>query len=195
MEWRQAADIDIESVAFDLMQSKYLGCDAYLLGSVLTYMVDVKIEGGGSAQDRLEALWAQIREGYDREGTVSQYGHMTLNMFRGGKAPFSQLKGKAAEIRHLLPILLHICKDQGRLSNAIQREALMIRAMEQSLLVDKILEHNNHLPVLSSRQKGLLVEAVRNYNRLVQALGTVFHPQGLGLFNCTIKAHVLEALT
>ena len=132
MEWNQAhpealplfstASIDIESVAFDVMHSKYLGCDAFLLGSILTYLVDIKAEGGGSAHDRLQALWEQIREGYEREGTVSQYGHMTLNMFRGGKAPFSQFKGKASEIRPLLPILLHICKAGGRLSADVRGE-------------------------------------------------------------------------
>ena len=68
---------------------------------------------------------------------------------------------------------------------------MMLAAMDQSVAIDSILNHNRCHAILPPDQKNLLMTAIQNYNRLVQALGAFFHPQGIGLFNYTIKNHVM----
>ena len=172
------------------MHAKYLGVDSYLLGGILTFLIDVK-GTVGSAQQRLDQLWSTIRDEYRRQGATSRCGLLTLKMFRASSGPFSHLKGKASEIKGLIPILLAICK-RGSLSMEVKHEKLMILALEQTLLVDRILMQSRLAPVLPDDQKNLLVVAVRSLNRLIQALGAHFHVQAQGLFNYTVKNHVLD---
>ena len=186
-----AANISIESVYYDVMHSKYLGMDSYLLGGVLHYLVDIKLGVAGTSQDRLDALWERISDEYRHQKTSTRYNSMSLTMFRPGKAAFAHLKGKAAELKGLISVLLGVCR-QGFLDATNREENLMLRALEQSLLIDSILNHNVAKVVLPHDQKMMLTNAVRSCNQLIGALGAHFHNLGHPIFNYTVKNHVLE---
>eukprot|EP00971_Amphidinium_carterae_P179679 3563488-Amphidinium_carterae.1 len=54
----------IDEVYFDLMHTKHLGCDAYVLGSFFAYMTSVK-------GVRLSHLWGQILRCYEETSMES----------------------------------------------------------------------------------------------------------------------------
>ena len=97
------------------------------------------------------------------------------------------------EVKYFLPVFLAVCRD-GVLEPDIHIENLMLKMMEQSALVDRILLENGHLPALPRFVGESLVRAVRALNQLVAAVGTSFHEKGVGLFNYTVKSHILDHL-
>ena len=174
-----------------MLHTKYLGVDSNLYGSVLVYLIDMKNAGQGRAEDRLAAIWAQIQERYRIRKSSCRFTALHVTMIRAGKGPFAHLRGKAAEIKGLGPVLLDLCGD-GLLQDDVREEKLMIKCLQQSVLIDEILEHNKHLSALPAPQQALLQKTVIVFNRLLGALGAIFHVRGQGLFNFTIKNHCLH---
>ena len=171
------ANITINTLFYDLMHTKYLGVDSYVVGSILVFLVDHKNTNQGSAQDRLDAIWEAIKEGYHNNHSSCRFTGLTLNMIRASKGvPFAHLKGKAAEVKALVPVLHEIA--QHFLDATKREEHLMIEALGQSSLIDQIILHNKHLPCLPENQKNMLVRAASAYNQIIAALGDIFHPRG-----------------
>ena len=88
------------------MHCKYLGVDQYTYGSVLALLC-CKVMGGSPLQN-LQAVWADIKVFYRENGTKVQYRYLNkLTMFLRQNGT-QKLRGKAGEIRHLAPALLHV---------------------------------------------------------------------------------------
>lgn len=109
--WRRCKIFDITGVTIlsvypDWMHIKTLGIDKILLGSCLWMLVHwVLPESLGSPESRLAYLWQQIFEEYERQGTPNdhRYGSIKMTMFTTKSTP--KLKGKAAEVKGLGPVL------------------------------------------------------------------------------------------
>ena len=140
--WRVPGIKMPHTLAYDTMHSKYLGSDCYLQGAVLQYLVRHKLPG--SEQENLEQVWTSICGAYAELSSPSRYGCLTLSMFQAGKNPFPCLKGKAAEVKHLIGPLLQVC--QRHLDPSIHIEKVMLAAMESSLAIDNCLEENRAVP-------------------------------------------------
>ena len=117
------------------MHSKHLGTDAYYVASILVYLVDFKM--GEDATANLNTLWAAIKGAYRELRSTSQFGSLTLAMFRAGGSPFPCLKGKASEIRHLVPALERV--STMFLDRANPQEHLMIKGLQHSRAIDACL--------------------------------------------------------
>ena len=88
------------------MHCKSLGIDKVLLGSVLWLVVHTIMPD--AVEINLGRLWADIEEVYQELGTENRYGQMKMTMFTTKSAP--KLKGKAADIKDLGPVLAKIWK-------------------------------------------------------------------------------------
>ena len=92
----------------------------------------------GEAATNLREIWEALKGAYRELGSPSQFSVLTLNMIHRGSAPFPNLKGKASEVRHLVPALekvapLFLDKDDGI-------EALMIKGLQLSRGIDGCLK-------------------------------------------------------
>ena len=83
-------------------------------------------------------------------------------------------------------------REEHLLDIEVRQEQLMVKALEQSVLVDKILMDIAHKSALSRAEGQVLQRAASAFNQLVGALGAIFHPQGKALFNYTVKFHIME---
>ena len=136
------AHVDIETLQYDLMHTKHLGVDCYFLASVMVYLVDVKM--AEAPAQNLQALWTSIKTAYRELQCPSQFSTMTLNMIRGGGGPFPNLKGKASEVKHLVPALELIASQY--LDRGVVEEQLMLKGLELSKAIDACIQDAGRAP-------------------------------------------------
>ena len=92
----------------DSMHSVDLGVNPHLLGNVLWHIAYTDIFGAGPPEARLARAWEYIQTEYSKRRTGTQFSNLELGMFTNTDNPSENspfLKGKAAENRHLTPIL------------------------------------------------------------------------------------------
>jgi hypothetical protein len=96
------------TVCLDYMHMKYLGSDQYQFGSVLYVLVFKVMKSQGSPLENLTRIHHVIRAFYKVNKTPVQYRYLNkLTMFVK-KKNFPKLRGRASEIRHFGPALLHV---------------------------------------------------------------------------------------
>ena len=140
--------MDICTLSMDLMHVKWLGADSYFLGSILCYLVDYKLPG--KPKENLALLWSEIQEGYKMLKTSTRFSCLTLSMIRAGKNPFPCLKGKAAEVKGLVPVLARVTRQY---LNDTDLERLMYKGLMQSMAIDQCLTENVGLSRFNLDQK------------------------------------------
>ena len=96
--------ISILTLSAGWMHIKYLGVDQYFLAGCLYFLTHVVLQE--SPPQNLERVWNMLRAYYRTHNIASQYTSMTVRMFRNAKN--CKLKGKAAEIKHLIPALYDV---------------------------------------------------------------------------------------
>ena len=139
--WGEAPGVDILTLSMDIMHMKWLGTDSYYLGSLLVYLVDMKLPG--SAQENITTLWQEIDVIYKQIQVPTRFSCITLGMIRAGKSPFPCLKGKASEVKWLIPVLVKVLEKYLR---DTEFEKLMYRGLLQSWAIDQCLEQNIGVP-------------------------------------------------
>ena len=139
---------------YDMMHSKYLGSDSYLAGSILEFLVSHKLRG--SQEANLQEVWCGIVAQCVAQSSPSRFGSMTLTMFQAKKSPFPCLKGKASDVKHLMPALLALCREM--LDTDIHIEKVMVAALESSCAIDRCLTENKAMP----RWDGELIKEKRH---------------------------------
>ena len=95
-------------------------------------------------------------------------------MFRAGKKPFPALKGKAGEIKSLIPILVQVSKPY-LMDNAFEK--LIYKGLLQSFAIDQCLAEAGTSP-----RSGGAWEQTSSTNITYFGLGTI--PSGLATFTC-----------
>ena len=86
-----------------------LGPTQHVIGNVLTDFVN-NPNFGANRKERLVAVWSKIQTHYKDSGIQSRKNSLTLKMLiNSSKHP--QLKSKANEARHLLPVVLAMLED------------------------------------------------------------------------------------
>ena len=139
--WGGVPGTDILSLQMDMMHIKWLGIDAYYIASLLVYIVDHKLPS--RPQVNLHNLWLEIAEQYKKQNVPTRLSCLTLNMIRANKAPFPALKAKAAEIKCLIPVLVHVAQ---KYLDGNPFEKLIYKGLLQSWSIDQCLSANMSLP-------------------------------------------------
>ena len=127
------------------------GVDQYTYGSVLALLC-CKVMGGSPLQN-LQAVRADIKVFYRENGTKVQYRYLNkLTMFlRQNGTP--KLRGKAGEIRHLAPALLHVWMKymSPNLEVHIQIKLLLKFSVEMEQLITDCREDISFPPAEATR--------------------------------------------
>ena len=125
----------------DLMHVKWLGIDSYFLGSLLSYLIEFKLPH--QAKTNLSLLWTEIVVVYKELNIPTRYSCLTVNMIKAGKSPFPHLRGKASEVKWLIPVLVKVVK-KHLMDNAFEK--LIYQGLLQSWAIDECLNSNMSLP-------------------------------------------------
>ena len=174
-------------IQLDWMHSKHLGVDQNLLGSTLAFLTTYKMRELGSEADNMHVVWNQIKETYEEALTPSRFSIIVPNMYKHD--PFPLLRGKAAEIKDLVPIMAVVAR--AFLDPTVEYDALVLKALETSAYADQILYENKDHFFLEGRVLERFQASIHQYNTILVELGLRSHPQGIRLWNFTPKNHML----
>ncbi len=86
-------------------------------------------------QENLQQIWGDINRLYGEMGTENKYWIIRMSMFTTGSQP--KMKGKAAEIKDLLPVLVRVWRKYYNAELEIHSKILVI--LEGSAHMDQIL--------------------------------------------------------
>ena len=78
----------------------------------------------GTPEENLKQIWRDINRLYDEYKTVNKYWSIRMTMFHTKSQP--KMKGKAAEIKDLLPILIEIWRKYYNPESEILRKTLTV---------------------------------------------------------------------
>ena len=118
----QIEGVSILSFYPDWMHCKALGIDKPLLGSVIWLLVNHILLGEPEAN--LQEVWSSIIAEYEAKDTENRYGHMRQSMFTTKSQP--KLKGKAAEVKDLGPVMVDVWKKFYNPSIVIHQKILTV---------------------------------------------------------------------
>ena len=130
----QIEGVTILSFYPDWMHCKSLGIDEPLLGSTLWLLVHHVLPG--SPEENLQSVWDNIQEEYEAQDTECRYGQMRQSMFTTKSQP--KLKGKAAEVKDMGPVLLEVFRRHHNPLLVIHQKFLVV--LEGSLLLWSFIE-------------------------------------------------------
>ena len=190
---RVHAGISVHTVYADLMHTKHVGTDQYFYASVL-WLLCFRILPG-EPQQNISTVLHEIKAGYRETRPPCTFTNLTLNMFCDSRDPpnkYVQLKGRAAECRHLGKELLKVWRRHMHPGNPQHVQVRM--ALEASVEVEDILDQYPRHPRLPRDVGEDLKTAIFKYLILFNALGKFYSSTaglGLKLFNVTVKAHYL----
>jgi hypothetical protein len=102
---------------------------------------------------------------------------------------FPKLKGKAAEIRHLLGPLHHVFSKHMNGGNKVHRHIAL--ALKLSYQMEQILDQNADVYSLPARDAASFKKAAFGFLALQTTLGHHFHTTVGMLFHTTVKSHWL----
>ena len=189
------AGISVYTLWPDYMHIKHLGVDMYFLGSILviiTFMCD--IPGCHSWQHRLSRVWDLCMEWYshNQHDATSRYTTLLIGMFSNAtnwRNKFPKLKGKAAEVKQLVPALLHAW---GQIKDPLNDlHTAITLGLRASLKLDRILDEYS-TEFMFPPDVALEFEAVAFvYLNHFSLLAERFNIDGDQLFDVTVKCHML----
>ena len=186
------------SVAYfhkDTLHTLEFGPTAHIIGNVLWHFAFTDILAGESAEKRMDTLWGLVCERYRMRKQKITIDRLVLASFCDPTKPnadFPLFKSKAAEAKHLLPILADIWRERARPSDYEQH---MVRVLDHLKQVYASLAYKDeegkypmYLPqhVIDNVQFDISRMLV-HYNWLTKAA------EGMGkiLFNVVPKFHHL----
>ena len=144
-----------------------------------------------SPDDNMQKIWDLIDDEYKARDTETQYSSITVSMFVADlKSPFANfpfLRGKAAEKRHLIPIMCQIYKKYLRPGNDEDKHVFLIlknmssfyecRLPDKQVLpdeivlklrghIDKVLYHYSKVSADATAEKKILWNLVPKFHAM-----------------------------
>jgi len=141
----------------------------------------------GTPEQNLELLWKDILEIYDDLHTENRYGSMRMTMFTTKSQP--QMKGKAAEIKDLGPVMVRLWRKYCNPEGEINRKILSI--LEGSCHLDDILAKHVEDVVLPDAAANDLIGTCFIMFATWYQVWQHFKGLDMPLFGMTGKAHAL----
>ena len=180
--------VSVLTVYPDYMHCKYLGIDKILLGSVLWMLIHWVLSPDlGDLEARLTLVWRDIFDIYKRRHTENRYGLIKLSMFTTKSQP--KLKGKAAEVRDIGPVLLEVWRKYMNPDMAIHKKIEIM--LEGSAHLDFLLEeHKDAYAFPEAAAKDMETTAFVYLATWVQ-VAEHYKKEKEALFGLTAKAHLL----
>ena len=169
----------------DTLHCKCLGSDQSFLASVMRYLTHHT--GGPSTPDqKLTLLLTEMKVEYKRMKTTTRYNKITHNMIHPPSKQLPQLKGKAAEIKDLVPVIAVILRRRMDPNNEQERD--MVDGLDASARIDQTLKdyksYYRFPPDVAERFRQDCFQFAQCQNALIHH----YHPD-VPLFNVTPKTH------
>ena len=176
------------TVHLDYMHCKYLGVDQYTYASVLALLCCQVMNG--TPQENLNSCWNTIKSFYRAHGTRIQYRYLNkLTMFlRQNGTP--KLRGKAGEIRHVAPALLHLWSLHMDGNLQVHKQIHML--LKFSVMMEQLITDNKEEISFPIADANKFAEACSNMLSLHASLAQHFADEQTDLFTLTSKCHMLQ---
>ena len=184
--FRHVPGVGIRSYIPDVLHCKYLGSDAYFLGSLIWYLISSVMPG--TLQGNLSSLFAELKQEYTNGGWQG-FTKLTLGMIKGDGTKLAYLKGSGYQIRATGHAMLPICRKHFDCKN--DQHGMMVWTLEQSIEIDNVLHEHRYefsYPELASKR---LLDASFGFCQGCTALIKHFHARDEALFHFTIKSHYI----
>ena len=148
---------------------------------------------GPEAPDaKLQTFFGLVKQYYSEHVAPRSFNNMKRSMFTDPQKPrdkYLKLKGKAAEVKHLGPALLHAWS--SIMDQECMRHKQIRLALRASVGMDAILDAHPQDIKLPPTAAEEFESCGFTFLACLTALGNHYASVGLKLFNITIKAHYL----
>ena len=141
----------------------------------------------GDPEKNLTQIWKDIQELYEELGVDCRYGQMRMTMFTSSSQP--KMKGKAAEIKDLGPVLVKLWQRYFNSRLEVHRQILAV--LEASAHLDNILREHPSDFVLPDAAADDLISTGFIMCSIWYAAFQHFKALDMPLFGLTAKAHLL----
>ena len=178
--------VTVYSLYPDWMHVKHLGIDKVLLGSVLWVLVHWVLPGGDPAE-KLSVVWSDVLRIYQEDNVPTRYGVIKMTMFSKSSTP--KLKGKASEIKCLLPVLVKVFQAYMNEDLGLHRKILSL--LQLSTHLDVIIDRNSDQFALNEREANDLGACGFLFLAQLYEMSESFKNEDVALFCITAKAHYL----
>jgi hypothetical protein len=173
-----------------------MGVTKHACGNVLWLLCYTDVLGEGMRPaDKMARVWGEICDLYKARGTSSQYSHLSLASFCDPEKPradYPVLKGKGAEMRHLLPILKTIWAKYARSVIHYEQHVLQVLNRLHSFYVALDFTQDGmfpfHLPLAVSEQILIDIDALLQHWALLSRQSV---ERNLNLWHVVPKHHYL----
>jgi hypothetical protein len=169
------------------MHVKQRGTDKSFMGSTLKLLTHHVLPG--TPEDNLKQLWNEITAQYKLSRTTSRFQTLTPTMIHGKSKKIPELKGKAAQIKGLVPVIVIIWSrhmDHTIHGPAWHRD--VVAGLTASARYDEIIKAHRLYPRLPPLARVELRSTCFAFCQAQASLVNHFHPH-IGLFNVTMKSH------
>ena len=170
------------------MHTNDMGVLPNLVGSTLA---EFMLEGPRTHKENLANLWNDVLGIYGEDGFEAQMksriSAVTKEMLGGSKGIFYKVSRlKAAELRHLVPVLLELLRRRDTMTDRDGHRILAFEAMAKALNI----VHTSTL-FLSATQHAELKASYTSFLEHYHMLREIAAAKGLKLYNITFKFHGL----
>ena len=110
-------------------------------------------------------------------------------MFMADDKTFPRLKGKAAEIKAIVPAVLELCSSKMDLMNA--QHKLIIMGLTMMTTIETILDESALVYKSSDASAKKFEQSCWKFVQINSALASYFHPRNQVLFHHTLKHHYM----
>jgi len=170
----------------DWMHAKHLGTDKVLCGSVLFCLINFVIMDG-TPDEKLARVWERILFHYARLQTSCKYGQLKMTMFTARTGP--KLKGKAAEVKGLIPVLHKVWLEFYTNTVLVHRHVELV--LRTSVAMDAMIDAHQDLFSLPAPAARDLVNTCFAHLYAFWELRQHWAGEQYPLFQLTQKGHYL----
>ena len=173
------------SAVYEWMHTADMGILTNLIGSTLA---EFMLEGRGSHKVNLKEFWDEsVSRMYAEMQVSNRISNVTKEMLGGKKSTFYNLsRCKAAELRHLVPVILEVLR---RLDTGSDRDGHRILAFEHIAGCLDVV-HKSRL-FLSTQEHTTLTDRYSRFLKHYHVLRELAVVRGRKLYNLTFKFHAL----
>jgi hypothetical protein len=188
--FRTFAFLTNANVEADELHVIHLGTSQYMLGSIL-YLLVFKILPGRPAEN-MEVLWQEMCHEYSRQGIKAQFSSLGISMFCDPKAPhasYPRLKGRAAEVKWLVPVLNALWPKYRRPGSPMDR--LVAELLQTQQVIQELLDAEASEFQMSSESARELSKATDKLLATYSRAAVAANELGELLFSVVPKHHML----
>ncbi|CAE7526142.1 unnamed protein product [Symbiodinium sp. CCMP2592] len=181
------------TVSLDYLQTKYLGTDQWLFGSILWLLTHVILSA--SPLNNLKDIWSRIERYYKQSKTPASRRYRSLgklSMFVR-KTGYPKLRGKGYELKNFGRALLHVWEQC--MKPHIQTHQQILLMFQMNVKMEDLLSEHKTLWVLPEAAAREFRESARAMLLVYNAVARHFAEEGLQLFDITSKFHLLQHIT